>query len=102
MARRRRARPGPYSSNPFIGSTYKQPHPWSEMEGTPIWRQRMIYGRDVRIENLRNYHLGYKYSPRLKRWVSPKTGRGARLNKLFARLMPSKRQWYRMRGIKVN
>ena len=67
-------------------------HPWSDMEGIPMWRQRMIYGRGVRIENLKNYHLGYKYSPRLKKWVPRKVGK-----RIFDKYLPSKRDYLALR-----
>ena len=65
--------------------------------GQRPWRNpyRMI-GRGVKIENLKNYRLGYRYSPQLKRWVSPKTGQGIYLSKKLQRL------YNRKRGIIVN
>ena len=58
-------------------------------------------GRGFRIENLKNYRPGYRYSPQLKRWVSPKTGQGVRRGGISAAKMVQ-RMFNKMRGIKIN
>ena len=67
MARRRCRKRGGLLPNPI-------PPPFTVAKHR--WRNPYRFGRGVKIENLKNYHLGYKYSPRYKQWLPGKKGKG--------------------------